>query len=120
MDTRPIRRFRPDPGRAPDAEQHGSWPHTVPAVAQIAAEGLELPAGALVLVGENGSGKSTVMELLAVTLGINPEGGSAGTRMQTGASEPGSLGLVVERSPGAGRWADFLRDETLHGLYSYL
>jgi predicted ATPase len=26
----------------------------------------------------------------------------------------------VERSPGADRWAYFLRDETLHGLYSYL
>ncbi|MGI8531379.1 MAG: hypothetical protein ACR2KN_00095 [Geodermatophilaceae bacterium] len=26
----------------------------------------------------------------------------------------------MERSPGADRWAYFLREETLHGLYSYL
>jgi predicted ATPase len=120
VDTRPIRRLRPDPGALPTPEQRDRWPLTVPAVAQIAAEGLELPAGALVLVGENGSGKSTVMELLAVSLGLNPEGGSASTRLTTRASEPGSLGLIVERSPGASRWGYFLRDETLHGLYSYL
>jgi predicted ATPase len=120
VDSRPIRRFRPDPGAPPTDEQRRRWPLTVPAVAQLATEGLELPAGALVLVGENGSGKSTVMELLAVTLGLNPEGGSRNTRMTTRPSEPGSLGLVVERSPGASRWGYFLRDETLHGLYSYL
>jgi predicted ATPase len=43
-----------------------------------------------------------------------------GTRLSTRPSEPGSLDLIVERSPGADRWAYFLRDETLHGLYSYL
>jgi predicted ATPase len=113
-----VRRFRPDPGapRPPD----GVWPVTVPAVAQVLREGLELPAGATVLVGENGSGKSTVLEVLAAALGLNAEGGSVNTRHQTRRSEPGSLDLIVERSPGADRWAYFLRDETLHGLYSYL
>jgi len=120
VDSRPIRRFRPDPGVAPSDEQRRAWPLTVPAVAQLLEEGLELPAGALVLVGENGSGKSTLMELLAVTLGLNPEGGSANARFSTRSTEPASQGLVVERSPGASRWGVFLRDETLHGLYSYL
>lgn len=67
-----------------------------------------------------GSGKSTVLEVLAAALGLDAEGGSAGTRHETRRSEPGSLDLIVERSPGADRWAYFLRDETLHGLYSYL
>lgn len=119
MDQRPIRRFRPGAAAPTDLER-ARWPSTVPAVAQLLSEGLEMPPGALVLVGENGSGKSTVMELLAVTLGLNPEGGSVHTRHRTRPSEPGSLGLVVERSPGAARWGYFLRDETLHGLYSYL
>lgn len=118
MDSRPVRRFRPGSPQAdrPDAQ----WPFTVPAVAQIQREGFELSAGLTVLVGENGSGKSTVMEALAVTLGLNPEGGSVGARHVTRASEPEPLDLIVERSPGADRWAYFLRDETLHGLYSYL
>jgi predicted ATPase len=93
---------------------------TVPAIAQILRDGLDLEPGATVLVGENGSGKSTVLEVLAAALGLNPEGGSTGARHTTRATEPGSLDLIVERSPGADRWAYFLRDETLHGLYSYL
>jgi predicted ATPase len=93
---------------------------TVPAIAQILRNGLEVPPGATVLVGENGSGKSTVLEVLAAALGINAEGGSRNTRLVTRPSEPGSLDLIVERSPGADRWAYFLRDETLHGMYSYL
>jgi len=114
----PVRRFRPDPGAPPPPE--GTWPVTVPAVAQILRDGLELPAGATVLVGENGSGKSTVLEVLAAALGLNAEGGSVNSRHSTRPSEPGHLDLIVERSPGADRWAYFLRDETLHGLYSYL
>jgi predicted ATPase len=118
MDRRPVRRFRPDPG-APRPPS-GAWPVAVPAVDQLLREGLDLPPGATVLVGENGSGKSTVLEVLAGALGLNAEGGSRHTRHSTRPSEPGSLGLIVERSPGADRWAYFLRDETLHGLYSYL
>jgi predicted ATPase len=116
-ERRPVRRFRPDPGAPPPED---GWPLTVPAAAQLLRDGLELPAGATVLVGENGSGKSTVLEILAAALGLNAEGGSVGARHATRRSEPGSLDLIVERSPGADRWAYFLRDETLHGLYSYL
>jgi predicted ATPase len=118
MDRQPVRRFRPDPGAPPP--DRATWPLTVPAIAQILREGLELRPGATVLVGENGSGKSTVLEVLAAALGLNPEGGSVGARHTTRRSEPGHLDLIVERSPGADRWAYFLRDETLHGLYSYL
>jgi predicted ATPase len=118
VDRRPVRRLRPDPGAA--AVPADVWPATVPAVAQLLRDGLELPAGATVLVGENASGKSTLVEVIAAAVGLNPEGGSVGARHRTRASEPGSLGLVVERAPGAPRWAYLIRDETLHGLYSYL
>jgi predicted ATPase len=117
VDSRPVRRLKPDPLAPHPAD---GWPVTVPAIAQILREGLELGPGATVLVGENGSGKSTVLEVLAAALGLNAEGGSVGTRHATRRSEPGSLDLIVERSPGGNRWAYFLRDETLHGLYSYL
>ncbi|MGH3074809.1 MAG: AAA family ATPase [Gaiellales bacterium] len=44
----------------------GEWPFTIPAVAQLVAEGgLEIPAGVTFLIGENGSGKSTLVEALA-------------------------------------------------------
>jgi predicted ATPase len=55
----------------------GCYPFTLPAVRCLAqAGGLELPAGVTFLVGENGSGKSTIVEAVAVAAGINPEGGS--------------------------------------------
>ena len=77
MDRRPVRRFRPDPTAPPPDD---GWPLTVPAVAHILREGLDLAGGARVLVGENGSGKSTVLEVLAAAPGLNAEGGSVGTR----------------------------------------
>ena len=39
------------------------------------------PRGLTVLVGENGSGKSTVVESLAEAYGLNPQGGSAQGRL---------------------------------------
>ena len=119
FDERPVRAFRPGPGRPADPDR---WPATVPAVAQMLRDGLDLAAGLTVLVGENGSGKSTVMEILAEACGLNPQGGSAGARLfHTRDSEPG-LGaqLVVERGAVRPHWSYFLRADTMHGLYTYL
>jgi predicted ATPase len=118
-DDRAVRLIRHDPGSPVDTTR---WPATVPAVEQVLCEGWELPAGLTVLVGENGSGKSTMVEMLAEACGLNPQGGSAQARLfQTRDSEPG-LGtrLIVERGPTRPRWSYFLRADTMHGLYSYL
>ena len=45
----------PGPGR--------DWPQSIPAVAQVLREGIALDPGITFLVGENGSGKSTIVEL---------------------------------------------------------
>jgi len=118
LDERPVRAFRPDPRRPADP---GRWPATVPAVAQMLRDGLDLPAGLTVLVGENGSGKSTVVEILAEAYGLNPQGGSALAQFLTTDTEPG-LGahFVVERGPSRPAWSYFLRADTMHELYSYL
>jgi predicted ATPase len=97
------------------------WPATVPAVAQILAEGLDLGPGVTVLAGENGTGKSTVVEVMAEACGLNPQGGSAKARFQTGDSEPGiGRHLWAERGPGYPAWTYFLRADTMHGMYTYL
>jgi predicted ATPase len=94
---------------------------SVPAVAQLLAEGFELEAGVTVLVGENGAGKSTVVELIAEAVGLNPQGGSPKAQFRTRPTEPGiGSALWVERGPAYPAWTYFLRADTMHGLYTYL
>src|SRR6202789_3223366 len=121
-DARLVRAFRPSPGVAVDPDV---WPATVPAAKQLLREGLELPPGITILVGENGSGKSTVVELLAEAYGLNPQGGSIlasslPPRVRATEPEAGDR-LFVERGPGGrAAWAYFLRADTMHSLYTFL
>jgi predicted ATPase len=97
-----------------------TWPATVPAVRQLLDEGLE-PGRLTILFGENGSGKSTIVEGIAIAYGLSPEGGSTGARHSTRVSESGlHVALHLTRGAGASRWGYFLRAETTHGLFTYL
>ncbi|WP_447947244.1 AAA family ATPase [Microbacterium lacticum] len=105
-----------DPMRAPE-----TWPLSVPAVVQLMDGGLELGPGVTFLVGENGSGKSTVLEGIALAYGFSPEGGSNQARHTTRRSEsPLSEWIELQRGIGASRWGFFLRAETMHSFYTYL
>ena len=122
LDARLVRAFRPSSGAA---FNRAAWPATVPAAAQLLREGLELPPGITILVGENGSGKSTVIEMLAEAYGLNPQGGSilaSALPARVRETEPGAGDLLwVERGPGGrAAWAYFLRADTMHSLYTYL
>lgn len=88
---------------------------------QLLDTGLDLPAGVTFLVGDNGSGKSTIVEGVAMAYGLSAEGGSTHARHSTRSTESDLWRwLALERSPGANRWGFFLRAETMHGFYSYL
>jgi predicted ATPase len=117
IDQRMVRGIRPYSGAVPDG-----WPATVPAVSRILNDGLDIPAGITILVGENGAGKSTVVELIAEACGLNPYGGSANPLFRTRAPHPGiGTQLTVERGPGArAAWSYFLRADTMHTMYGYL
>jgi predicted ATPase len=113
----PVRRV----AAGPDVRAGSEWPHTIPAVRQVLTDGLELGSGVTFLVGENGTGKSTLVEAIAIAFGMSPEGGSTGARLSTRASESSlSRDLVLTRGVGAARWGFFLRAETMHGYYTYL
>jgi predicted ATPase len=113
----PVRRVEAHP--AQELSEH-EWPSTIPAVGQLLREGLDL-APITVLIGENGSGKSTVVEGIAQAYGLSPEGGSTGARHSSRPSEsPLHEALRLSRGLGSTRWGFFLRAETMHGFYSYL
>ncbi|GAA1427262.1 AAA family ATPase [Microlunatus lacustris] len=117
-DTRPVRRIECDPAAPVPAD---GWPVSVPAVAQLLADGLELAPGVTFLVGENGSGKSTLVEAVAEAFGLNAEGGTPYGRHRTRPSEsPLGSWLQLVRGAGAPRWGFFLRAESMHGYYTYL
>jgi predicted ATPase len=77
------------------------WPYTIPAVAQLARGGLRLRSPVTVLIGANGSGKSTVMEAIAEAYGIDVRGGHGGRKYQN--DQPVSR-LGRDLSLGRGRW----------------
>ncbi len=55
-------------------EEKRGYPFDIEAVAECGKIELEEPV--TILTGENGSGKSTILEAIAVAAGFNPEGGS--------------------------------------------
>ncbi len=90
---------------------------SLPAVRALS--GIEF-APVTVLVGDNGTGKSTVVEALAVAAGFNAEGGSRNLRFETYATHSDladHLTLRWERRP---KWGWFLRAETFYGMASHI
>ena len=107
-------------------DERRTWPFSVPAIGRLARDGLAFTAPVTFLVGENGSGKSTIIEAIADACGINSRGGKAGTKYAS-TGEPTPLGAAlhadltlagsrVVRGPRRHRKGFFLRAETLFDL----
>lgn len=107
----------------PSGSVHGRWPFTVPAVADLAANGLEFNSPVTILVGDNGSGKSTVVEAIAEGFGIDSRGGRAAQQSRRLDEVTSELGEVIElettprgakmlRGPRLDKRGFFLRAET--------
>lgn len=114
----PLRSVSQDPD-APLLPQD-TRPATLAPVAQLLDHGLEL-GPVTVFISENGAGKSTLVEAIAGAHGMDPEGGSTGSRHTTRKSESTlSDHLRLNRGLGANRGGFFLRAETMHGFFTYL
>ncbi len=107
-------------GPRADHPPRTGYPWDLPATAALAA-GLDLHPQVTYLVGENGAGKSTVMEAIAVAAGLNPEGGSRNFAHETRASHS-ELGDALRLVRGTRRakteW--FLRAESIFTTATYL
>jgi predicted ATPase len=91
------------------------YPFSIPAVRTLGR--LELDPKVTFFIGENGTGKSTLVEAIAVAAGFNPEGGSKNFRFSTRSSESDlHRCLRVARSPRRPRTGFFLRAESLFNV----
>ncbi len=104
----------------PDAEiDYESYPFNIPAVRELG--NIDFHPNVTFFVGENGSGKSTVMEGLAVALGFGAEGGTKNVQFQTAESiSPLHDSLRLARGVPKPRDGYFLRAESFFNVATYM
>ena len=84
-------------------------------------ESLSFSSPVTLFVGENGMGKSTLLEAIAVLAGFNPEGGSRNFNFSTTPTHSSlSRSLKLERGIHRPRDGFFLRAESFYNAASYL
>ncbi len=83
-----------------------------------ALDRLEFSAPVTFLVGENGTGKSTLLEAIAVAAGFNPEGGSRNLRFSTRQTESALHEQLRLAWYARSRRTFFLRAETFFNMAS--
>ena len=107
-------------GLSEPREVRDGHPWDLPAVQALAA-GLTLDPKVTYLIGENGTGKSTLLEAIAIAAGMNPEGGSSNFAFDTRDSHSGLWQSVrLTRGGRRPRTDFFLRAESLFTAASYL
>ncbi|HBU12951.1 MAG TPA: ABC transporter ATP-binding protein [Clostridiales bacterium] len=96
-------------------EAGDSYVFSLPAVKQ--AERLSFTKPVTFLVGENGTGKSTLLEAIAVNYGFNPEGGSRDFNFSTADTHSGLAdSITVVKGVGRPRDGFFLRAESFYNV----
>jgi predicted ATPase len=95
------------------------YPFNIPAVRELGH--IAFHPNVTFFVGENGSGKSTVLEAIAVALGFGPEGGTKSVQFRT-ADSISSLHEALRLARGVPMASDgyFLRAETFFNVASYM
>ena len=80
-------------------------------------ENLKFSQGITFFVGENGTGKSTLLEAIAVAYGFNPEGGSKNYNFSTYDSHS-ELHSALRLTKGYRKpaWSYFLRAESFYNV----
>src|SRR3954470_22715366 len=96
------------------------YPYSIPAIKNL--HSLDLHRNVTFFVGENGTGKSTLLEAMAVAEGFNAEGGSRHAMFKTRDTHnddlPRKLQLGRNKIPRGDSY--FLRAESFYNLSSYL
>jgi predicted ATPase len=92
-----------------------TYPFSIPAISSMGQ--IDLHPSVTFLVGENGMGKSTLAEAIAIKAGFNPEGGTKNFRQSNRPSESILHGyLRMARGATRERGGFFLRAETMFNV----
>lgn len=93
----------------------------LPAVKFLAEGGkVDTSAPVTVFVGENGTGKSTLLEGIAVAFGFNPEGGSRNFDFSTAATHSGLFKYISLAKRAYPKDGFFLRAESFYNVATYI
>ena len=102
----------------PDARfDEDEYPFSIPAVREMGT--IEPHADVTFFVGENGAGKSTILEAIAVGLGLASEGGSRNVYREEQEASPLQHCLKLIKSFRKPRDSFFLRAESLFNVASF-
>lgn len=104
----------------PDIDiDYDSYPFSIPAVRELG--NIDFHPNVTFFVGENGAGKSTVMEALAVGLGFGTEGGTKNVQFRT-ANSISPLHQNLRLAKGVPKPDDgyFLRAESFFNVATYM
>lgn len=96
-----------------------AYPFSIPAVAQL--NDLQFHEDVTFFVGENGSGKSTILEALALGMGFGAQGGTKNLRIDDAGGVSGLHEyLKLKKSYQAPSDAYFLRAESFYNVASHM
>ncbi len=92
-----------------------TYPYTIPAIKQFREIDISDPV--TFLIGENGTGKSILIEAIAIKAGFNPEGGSRNFNFVTHNTESNLFEtLQLIRNPNREKTGFFLRAESFFNV----
>src|SRR5947207_2890244 len=94
------------------------YPFNIPAVRTMKT--VKFHPAVTFLIGENGSGKSTIVEAVAVRMGMHEKGGDDGTPFELRSPDGGLHDAIRLKASDVRRTADrfFLRAETVYDVAS--
>jgi predicted ATPase len=105
--------------KSPESLDWASYPYVVPAVNDL--ESIKFHPQITFFVGENGSGKSTILEALALALGFSEEGGTRNVQLNT-ATTASDLHQAIRTIKSYKKPQDyyFLRAESFYNVATYM